>query len=214
MPELPLLYSFRRCPYAMRARFALVYSGIACHLREVHLKHKPPSLLDISPKGTVPVLVLPDGTVIDESLDIIAYALTYHDPDGLATQAPKEAAALIARNDNEFTPILRRYKYHERYLQESKEDYLKQAETLFIEPLEERLARHAYLTGNAISVADVAIFPFIRQFAMAGQGWFDRCPYAHLRRWLQGFLDHPLFERIMVKHAPWREGDKVTLLLC
>ena len=212
MPDMnaPILYSFRRCPYAMRARFALAYSGIICYLREVDLKHKPQAMLDISPKGTVPVLQLPDGSIIDESLEIIHYALSQNDPNGWSdVSADKQAEIdrLIKKNDTEFTPLLRKYKYFERYPESLQQDYRQEIEALFLRDLEKRLGQHAYIAGEHISTADIAIFPYIRQFAYADEEWFFTSGYTYIIKWLQGFLDDPLFDIVMRKYMPWKEGD-------
>ncbi|MBT4921452.1 MAG: glutathione S-transferase [Rickettsiales bacterium] len=198
--NLPILYSFRRCPYAIRSRLALIYSNIKCELREVDLKNKPKELLNISPKATVPVLVCPDGTIIDESIDIIHYALKQNDPDGWALQQPELSDIIIKRNDIEFTDILRKYKYHERY-SDSQEVYLKQAEKIFITWLEKQLEQNYYVTGSKISIADIAIFPFIRQFAKADQQIFDNSNYVCIKRWLQNFTDNPILHIAMKKNT-------------
>jgi glutathione S-transferase len=201
--KLPILYSFRRCPYAMRARFSLAYSGLQYELREVDLKNKPQELLEVSPKGTVPVLLFSDGTIIEESMDIIHYALKYNDPDNWFCQNSAILDYIVNKNDNEFVPVLRKYKYHERYPNQSKEYYLKQAEDLFIVWLEETLSGSNYLVNNQISSADIALFPFVRQFVMADQIWFNNSKYNNIRRWLESFISHPLYNIIMKKHLPY-----------
>ncbi|MBT4989796.1 MAG: glutathione S-transferase [Rickettsiales bacterium] len=186
----------------MRARIALIYSGIKCELCEVDLKNKPKELLQISPKATVPVLLLPDGIIIDESIDIIRYALKQNDPDGWASQNTEAANKIIIKNDIEFTPILRKYKYHTRY-SDSQEVYLTQAENIFIIWLETQLEQTNYVTGNKISIADIAIFPFIRQFIKADQTRFDNSKYVHIRRWFQYWTDNPIFDIAMRKHSKY-----------
>ena len=206
----PLLYSFRRCPYAMRARMALVTSGIPCVLREVDLKNKPPELLEISPKGTVPVLVLPDGGLVDESLDIIYYAVGENDPEGWSNVTDKEQDiidTLVEHNDTAFAPLLTKYKYFERYPEQSQTEYLQQLEEAFLREFEEQLSKQPYMVTDHVTVADIAMFPFIRQFALVDKAWFAEAPYPRLRSWLQGFLDSPVFERVMQKYAPWKAGD-------
>lgn len=214
MTSYPILYSFRRCPYAMRARMALVYAGIVCELREVKLRDKPPQLLETSPKGTVPVLCLPEGGVIDESLEIMDYAISQHDPDGWgAGDDPQQAEgkALVTRNDTVFAPLLTRYKYHTRYTEKTQEAYRSQLEQEHLQPLEERLQAHAYTLGEGKTLTDVALFPLIRQCAMVEPEWFAQSPYTQLRRWLNGFLDSNDFARAMPKYQPWQAGDAITL---
>jgi len=211
--KLPILYSFRRCPYAIRARMALRYSGVQVELREVVLRDMPRELLACSPKATVPVLLLPDGTVLEESRDIMDWALAQHDPDRWRPQpnSPDAAAAqrLIDANDLDFKPQLDHYKYAERYPQQPAAWYRSQAER-FLEGLEQRLLRHDWLLGERMSIADVAIFPFVRQFALVDRGWFDASPRVNLRNWLEGFLQAELFSAVMCKYPPWRRGDPVS----
>lgn len=197
---LPILYSFRRCPYAIRSRLALIYSGVKCELFEVDLRNKPKALLDLSPKATVPVLLLPCGKVIEESIDIMHYALKQNDPDGWTAQGLGVIDAIIKKNDIEFTPALRKYKYYERY-EGSKDVYLKQAEDIFIIWLERQLQQAHYVSGNRISLADIAIVPFVRQFAKADQGWFDNSCYVGIKRWLQDLTDSAIFNVAMEKHS-------------
>ena len=206
---LPILYSFRRCPYAIRARMALRYSGIQVALREVILADKPEEMLISSPKGTVPVLILVDGTVIDESLDIMSWAISQNDPDCWAGENGEywqQAQSLIEINDNAFKQSLDQYKYADRFPEYPASHYRLQAED-FIQQLESRLSRQSYLLGQNISVADIAIFPFIRQFAFVDKNWFDQSEYTAVQMWLNGFLALPLFTDIMVKEAQWKPGD-------
>ncbi|CAI8749704.1 glutathione S-transferase [Pseudomonas sp. IT-P12] len=195
------LYSFRRCPYAMRARMALRYSEVALDIVEVSLKAKPAEMLALSSKGTVPVLNV-DGQVIDESLAIMHWALAQHDPqDWLLRDDPvgqASMAALIEENDQVFKVHLNRYKYAERYPEQPMVFYRGEGER-FLSKLEQLLAQHAYLLGTQPSLADVALMPFIRQFAHVDREWFAQSPYRRLQRWLQGFLDSALFTAIMKK---------------
>jgi glutathione S-transferase len=210
---LPILYSFRRCPYAMRARMAIAYAGIAVELREVVLRDKPPSLLTYSPKGEVPVLVLPGGTVIDESRDIMLWALGQQDAEGWLPADKKEREvmeSLMDENDGKFKIWLDHYKYADRFPEHSAEHYRAQGE-VFLAKLESRLAGTAYLFGDSCRIGDVAIFPFVRQFAFADKAWFDDAPYPRLQQWLEGFLASALFGRIMSKYMQWHEGDAVTV---
>ena len=193
-----ILYSFRRCPYAMRARMALTIGGVDFDLCEVKLSAKPKAMLDASPKGTVPVLVLPDGAVIDESLDIMRWALMRHDPeDWLA----RDDAALIARNDGPFKHALDRYKYPERH---DGDALAHRAHGLsLLAGLDARLSRNGQLCGSTRGLADAAIMPFVRQFAAVDRAWFEAQPLPHLRAWLEWHLASDLFNRIMERSAPW-----------
>lgn len=209
-----VLYSFRRCPYAIRARFALDASAIAVELREVALRHKPDSMLSASPKGSVPVLVLPDQQVIDESWDIMLWALQQHDPEtwlGENAAHLPAACALISENDTSFKQSLDSYKYPERYPQQSQVFYRSQAE-LFLQKLEERLSHTPYLLGDSLSIADVGVFPFVRQFASVDKIWFAQSPYSGLRRWLNEFLNSERYAAVMQKYPPWQLGDTPVYL--
>ncbi|QGW76685.1 glutathione S-transferase [Pseudomonas alkylphenolica] len=196
-----ILYSFRRCPWAMRARLALRYSECPVEIREVSLKAKPAELLALSPKGTVPVLSA-DEQVLDESLDIMRWALARHDPQDWLLRAAPEAAqgadALIARNDRDFKVQVNLYKYAERYPEHSREYYRAQAEVWLAE-LDERLAHRAYLFADHPSLADAALLPLMRQFAGVEPDWFASAPYPHLRGWLQGWLESALFKAVMAR---------------
>lgn len=200
--DKPILYSFRRCPYAMRARLALIASGTVCHIREVKLSSKPAELLAASPKGTVPVLVCTDGKVIAESLDIMRWALEQNDPEGWLSG---EDTDLIATNDGPFKHHLDRYKYPDRHGSDPLQHRAAGLELLA--KLEERLVSQNYLCGTDRSMTDMAIFPFVRQFAATDQSWFDVQPIPRLRKWLDGHLSSPLFAQIMVRLAPWQPDD-------
>ncbi len=192
-----LLYSFRRCPYAMRARLALRYSGVPVRIVEVSLKAKPAEMLALSPKGTVPVLNV-DGQVIEESLEIMQWALAQHDPDNWLLQGDPAVFALIAENDQGFKYHLNRYKYAERYPEHSMEQYRAEGE-VFLQNLEDLLADRAYLLADHPSLADMALAPFVRQFAHVDREWFAASPYTQLQAWLQRFLESPLFISVMAK---------------
>jgi glutathione S-transferase len=193
MPTEPILYSFRRCPYAIRARMALAVSGTECEVREVKLRDKPAALIAASPKATVPVLVLPDGRVIDESLDIVRWALARNDPeDWLAG----DDSGLIAANDGPFKHHLDRYKYPERHGSDPEEH--RAAGLDLLSALEARLTEHAWLCGDRRSLTDAAIMPFVRQFAAVDRAWFDVQPLAGVQRWLAGQLASALFVAVMV----------------
>ena len=205
MTELPILYSFRRCPYAMRARMALVASGAVVELREVLLKDKPPELVAASPKATVPVLVLSDCRVIEESLDVMQWALVQSDPLGWL-----EGTALdsdwISECDGDFKHWLDCYKYAERYPEHTAEDYRQKAES-FIQKLEDRLSVSDWMGGGAAHAVDVALFPFIRQFAGVDPSWWQSAPYPSVRRWLENWLNSALFSAIMAKYPRWEPGQ-------
>ncbi|MCE9633342.1 MAG: glutathione S-transferase [Methylophilales bacterium] len=190
----PALYSYRRCPYAMRARIALRYAGIEVEIREISLREKPPEMLAASPKGTVPVLILGDK-VLDESLDIMRWALTQNDPDDWLSQ---DDAELIAENDGSFKGALDRYKYAVRFPGHPPESYRAEGQ-VFLAKLEQRLERHAYLSSDTPCMADIAIFPFIRQFAGVDSAWFETAPYPCLRAWLNGLVGGKLFLSVMEK---------------
>ena len=200
---LPILYSFRRCPYAIRARMAIAYASINLEVREVSLANKPPEMTHISPKGTVPVLQL-DNRIIDESIEVMAWALEQSDPDNwLALGLQQQQQTLIEENDNSFKAWLDKYKYWDRFPEQSQQAYRGQAEN-FISKLDKNLNEQRYLLGNKICVADMAIFPFIRQFAFVDKDWFDQTNYLGLQRWLGEILDSPLFTQVMKKHSVWQ----------
>ncbi|WP_194787697.1 glutathione S-transferase [Pseudomonas sp. UFMG81] len=196
-----ILYSFRRCPWAMRARLALRYAGCDVQIHEVKMKEKPAELLALSPKGTVPVLDTGEG-VLEESLDIMRWALGRHDPEDWQLLADPAAAqraeTLIARNDSTFKAQVNLYKYAERYPEHSREYYRGQAET-WLQELEDLLAGRPYLFADHPSLADAALLPLMRQFAGVEPAWFAEAAYPRLRSWLQGWLASPLFKAVMAK---------------
>ncbi len=202
----PILYSFRRCPYAMRARLALIISDTICELREVKLSAKPDELIAASPKATVPVLVLPDGTVVEESLDIMHWALARNDPESWLERADAE---LIAANDGPFKHDLDRYKYSDRH--GSDPIAHRTSGCAFLQALEDRLAGNGQLCGAGRGLADMAIMPFVRQFAATDRAWFDAQPLPHLQRWLEGHLTSALFSSIMIRVPFWQAGDDPVL---
>lgn len=238
-PGPPLLYSFRRCPYAIRARLALQVTQSECELREVVLRDKPPRMLSASPKGTVPVLVLeqrsalegkvlegkalegnaPAGKVLEESLDIMLWCLRERDPGewlGGDEEYVPEAIALIGRNDGEFKYNLDRYKYADRHPSpdsDSPEDSLDHRELAakFLRELDARLSKSPWLLGSRLSLADAALAPFVRQFANTDRSWFDAQPWPSLCAWLEDFLVSPLFLSVMGKYPQWHEGDQAKL---
>ena len=207
---LPIFYSFRRCPYAMRARMALQYSGVKVELREVLLKNKPESLLAINRDATVPLLVLPGGEVIDESWQIMLWAIRQNDHDfwlGENETLVSDVEMLLEINDYSFKTDLDHYKYADRYPEYPAEHYRSQGEE-YLQDLEEALCESRYLLGQKMSAADIAIFPFIRQFACVDIQWFDGADYPKLQAWLRAFMDSDLFDSIMQKLPVWQEGDQ------
>lgn len=211
MQHYPILYSFRRCPYAMRGRIALKQAGIICELREVALREKPEAMMALSPKGTVPILQLADGTVLDESLDIMRWALNIRDPDHWLDSID-EAATLLHQLDQNFKSDLDRYKYFVNH-PEHPQIYYRALGEIFLAKLEDRLLAN---DGRGIydartTFADIAMFPFVRQFAFVDKAWFDETSYTLLKGWLIRHLDSELFLSVMHKYVPWKTGDKVLL---
>ena len=197
----PLLYTFRRCPYAVRARMAIRISGVEVDMHEVNLRNKPDTLLACSPKGTVPVLQLNNGTVIDESLDIMQWALSINDPEQWLDRPnglSDESMALITQNDEPFKRALDYYKYSVRFPEHSEQYYREQAE-FHLADLNARLSRGGYLMGNRLTLADMAIFPFIRQFANVDKDWFYASQYSHLIQWLNARVSSGVFIAVMQK---------------
>jgi len=205
--RVDVLYSFRRCPYAMRARMALLASGVQIKVREIVLRNKPAEMVAASPKATVPVLVLADGQVIDESLDIMRWALGRHDPEEwLAGDDP----ALIGLFDDRFKHHLDRYKYAERHGSEPAEH--RRAGLALLGELETRLAGCGNLCREARSITDIAIFPFVRQFASVDRDWFEAQPLPRVQGWLAKHVASSLFEQAMVRLKPWVAGDAPVML--
>ena len=205
---LPVLYSFRRCPYAMRARLALAVSGQACELREVVLRNKPQGLLQASPKATVPVLVLADGTVLDQSLDIMRWALALHDPEKWLTPSEGTQAnmlALIEECDSGFKQALDRCKYPGRYPDGNAAVARAQA-VQWLQGLQARLVQHEFLFGSHVALADMAIAPFVRQFAGIDATWWHAQPWPHLQAWLAQWQASRLFDSVMHKLPAWIDG--------
>lgn len=207
-----ILYSFRRCPYAMRSRMSLYKAGFIVELREIELKNKPEQMLEASPKGTVPILVLPDGSIIDESLDIMEWALGRNDPDGWLNADKTETRFLTDQNDNKFKQALDRYKYPERYPNEDCAEARKVCAEV-LNDLNNRLKKHQQLLNNNIAMADIALFPFIRQCASVDTDWFNNLPMPHLQKWLQEHIESTTFRTIMTKFRVWSQGDKSILLI-
>lgn len=222
--NLPILYSFRRCPYAIRARMALAYAGVSYELREVSLKNKPKEMLDISPKGTTPVMQFfteKDFHVLEESLDIMNWALEQHDPlnwRGLPEQSMAIAKQLIHTNDREFKIALDRYKYPNRFPEKLQEDYRQQAEE-FLQVLELQLQSrsqtdrsHSFLISDQQTLADIAIFPFVRQLAYVDIDWFLSSSYKHLQQWLKWHETSEIFEFVMQKFPVWTSEQEAIMI--
>jgi len=206
--QRPILYSYRRCPYAMRARMALRYANIDVEIREIALREKPAHMLSVSPKGTVPVLVLASGQVLEQSLDIMDWALAQSDVDEWIIQdqeVQKLTADLIATNDDAFKQALDKYKYAIRF-PENTPDVYRAAGEEFLQRLESLLRQNTYLFRNTISKADVATFPFVRQFSMVDEAWFEVANYPALKDWLNGLLHSQLFIDVMQKYPVWRNA--------
>lgn len=208
----PVLYSFRRCPYAMRARLGIAASATTVELREVVLRDKPAEMLEASPKGTVPVLILPDGRVIEESLDIMLWALRGNDPEGWLTPGAgtlEDVFDLIGENDGPFKSALDRYKYPTRY-EGCDPLEARSAGASFISMLDGRLARHGFLAGDRFSLADAAILPFVRQFAHVDRDWFHAQEWKRVIALMDAFLGSDRFISIMEKYPQWQGGEGIT----
>lgn len=203
MTDTPILYSFRRCPYAMRARLALQTSNQTCEIREVKLANKPDELIEASPKATVPVLVLPGGQVVEESFEVMQWALSRSDPGGWLERADQP---LIDANDGPFKYHLDRYKYPERHASDPARHRAAGMDLLAV--LNERLITQAFLSGEAMGLTDAAIMPFVRQFANTDRAWFDAQPLPALQSWLGQLLASPLFDAVMFRLKPWTPGDE------
>ena len=203
MTNLPILYSFRRCPYAMRARMAVAVSGVHVELREVVLRDKPPEMLEASPKGTVPVLVLRDGRVLEQSLDIMRWALVQSDPKGWLAHHDQN---LVLATDGPFKQALDRYKYPHRYGLSDGSAH-RDAALMYLGDLNDRLAGAPYLGGAQSAFTDRAIFPFVRQFAATDATWFAALPLPALQSWLSVLVGSDLFAAIMHRYPQWKAGD-------
>ena len=206
-PGRPILWSFRRCPYAIRARLALKVSGVAVDLREIVLRDKPAAFIAASPKATVPVLQLPDGRVLEQSLDIMRWALSVNDPmDWMRDEEHDEVQALATLNDGPFKQALDRYKYAPRHPERPGEAWRDEGVELMLAPLAARLCATRFLLRDTPSLADIALVPFVRQFAAVDAAWFDDAPLARLRDWLHALTTSPLFESVMGRQPAWRPG--------
>jgi glutathione S-transferase len=211
---LPVLYSLRNCPYAMRARIAIFKAQQIVMLRDIVLSNKPKEMLAASPKATVPVLVLANGSVVEESLAIMLWALNETDPDDLL-QSQNECGLsdmldLIKSFDNDFKACLEQYKCAKRYRESNISECRELCEP-FIQTLENRLNRHDFLISNTESLADIALLPFIRQFARVERQWYLQSPYPKVRQWLNHYLQSPMFTKVMAKYPLWLDDHEVVL---
>ena len=210
--NIPILYTFRRCPFAIRARSALYFSKTKFEIREVLLSKKPPQMIEASQKGTVPILVLKD-LVFDESFDIVVWSLNNNDELNLLNpykENKKNTIRLISKIDNEFKYHLDRYKYSSRY--ENDHDFLgklkhRNIALSFLNEIEEVLKENTYLYQNKISILDLCIFPLIRQFKIADIEWFrNNQRLKNINSWLEGILNEDFFKIIMRKYKPWESS--------
>lgn len=207
MPQIPILWSFRRCPYAMRARLAVKASCVKVELREIVLRDKPAAMLDASPKGTVPVLETKTG-VIAESFDVMRWALAQSDPQGWLDM-PIEGFEIIKEADGPFKSALDRYKYHVRHVDGAREAAQSEG-AAFLWGLDRILGKQDWLYGSQ-SLADMAILPFVRQFANTDRAWFDAQDWENLLRWLNAFTSSNAFAAVMAKYTPWQAGEDGVL---
>jgi glutathione S-transferase len=201
---LPILYSYRRCPYAMRARMALKYAGVEVEHREIELRNKPSSMLLASPKGTVPVLCV-DTLILEQSLDIMRWALDKSDPDDWYIADQSISQAWIEKNDGPFKTLLDQYKYPNRHPELDQDQVLRSAVDLMLNPMESSLRSSLYLLGSKMTWVDIAIFPFIRQFSMANPENFNELDLPFLKKWLNHQLESELFQSVMQKHPAWMD---------
>lgn len=195
----PRLYTYRRCPYAIRSRLGLYQAKIAYEPIEISLKHKSTEFLALSPKGTVPVLVDIDGAVIEESLEIMLWALSQHDPECWLLNDENASRKLIDENDFNFKKNLDRYKYADRFPEHSKDYYRSECE-IFLNLLNDKLQSDNCLMAERISLADVAIFPFVRQFSLVDEDWFLNSRYQELKKWLYNLINTQMFQEVMRKN--------------
>lgn len=196
----PILYSYRRCPYAMRARMAIWASGLQVEQREIVFWDKPKAMLQASSKGTVPVLVLPDR-VLEESQDIMVWALQQNDANGWG-QKQQESLGWLAQCEAEFKPHLDHYKYPEQFPDMDALEARYQA-VVFLERLDKILEKQAFLLGESVALADVALFPFVRQFAHVDKAWFEKQPLLSVKRWLSTHLEADYFQAVMKNRPVW-----------
>ncbi len=214
---LPILYSLRNCPYAMRARIAIFKAKQTVLLRDIVLSNKPEEMIVASPKATVPVVVLSNGKVLEESLDVMLWALNETDPDNLlcsqSETALPEMLKLIETFDHEFKTCLEQYKCAKRYRENNISECRDVCEQ-FIRTLEHRLKRHAFIMSDTESLADIALLPFIRQFARVERQWYLQSPYPKVRQWLNHYLQSPMFTKVMAKYPLWTDNYEDVLFGC
>ncbi len=203
----PVLYSFRRCPYAMRARMGLLSAGVEVELREVVLRDKPAEMIAASPKATVPVLILPNAEVIEESLDVMDWALAQADPEDLLSIEPDVQRALVQACDRMFKPHLDRYKYPNRYADEPSADHRGLGLAWIMTHLAPRLETASNLFGARPMYADIAMFPFVRQFAHVDAAWFYETVPASVSSWLKAHIGSARFKAVMTKYDQWQSGE-------
>ena len=212
--SLPILYSLRQCPYAMRARIGILLANQPIILRDIVIKNIPSQMLTASPKGTVPVLVLSNTAVIDESLDIMLWALQRNDPNNLLYSSDNDALvnmlAIIKRCDNEFVEALKKYKAAARYHDSNILSYRHQCER-FINDLEDKLTKNNFIMGDCASLVDYAILPFIRQFSNVDKQWYKQAPYPKLHQWLYNHYQNPIFAKAMTKYPQWLDSNEVVI---
>ncbi len=218
LATLPILYSLQNCPYAMRARLALLLAKQSVQIRAITMNGKPAEMLLASPKGTVPVLVIDNGVVdaqvVDESLDVMLWALDRNDPENLLysddPEALPEMLKVIEKNDTEFKPNLEKYKRAKRFHGDDEEACRLECEA-FVQGLEQRLSQHEFLMGATPSLLDYALLPFIRQFSRVNKAVFAQEQYDNLRRWLSTHLQSQLFSRAMFKYPLWLDSREACL---
>ena len=216
LQDLPILYSLRRCPYAMRARLGILLANQQVLIREIVTKDKPKELLKCSPKGTVPVLVLPDGKVIEQSWDVMMWALQQNDPQDLLRSSnpslSEQIHQLIQHNDNEFIGHLEKYRASVRYRNNDIEQRRNLCE-VFIAELEDKLAQHDYLFGDSPSLADFAVMPFVSQFVRVEKKWFVQSEYQNVVRWLRTHLESKLYTHVMKQYPLWNDTKQDCLFI-
>ena len=212
--NLPILYSLRRCPYCVRARLSLLLAQQSVMLRDVVTSNLPAEMLKASPKGTVPVLVMSDSSVIDESLDIMLWALRQNDPLNLLLSDrfddSQSMMAIIAQNDNEFVPVLDKYKIASRYHHSNEVEYRDKC-IQFLRVIEQRLESRTYIMGNKASLADYAVLPFMRQFSRVDRKWFLNAPFPKLQQWLTRLYQDPLYSKAMTQYPRWLDNREDCL---
>lgn len=207
--KYPILYTFRRCPYAIRTRMVIKSSQITVEIREIELKNKPREFLELSPKGTVPVLLTDSGQVLEESLDIINWALDSNDPNNLLSEcnlSKSQFKELLKKLDDDFKINLDKYKYPNRY-QGVDRNFNRDANLNFLENLDNLLKKSKYINCNHLTLIDYLIFPFIRQFRNVDENWFDCLNFNNLQKWLNNLMESEDFISIMKKYSVWNSNQ-------